>query len=135
MIERASIRLAVVILAASLLPGCGGAPGARLEENKTVVRRYLEEVVNTGNVDRLADYIAPGYVEVHDNTEHALGLPGAREHILGVRRAFPDLRVTIEQQLAEGDWVATRITARGTHRGEWLGWILSVTFIPRFWSF
>ena len=40
--------------------------------------------------------------------------------MLGVRRTYPDLHVTIEQQIAEGDWVVTRITARGTHRGEWL---------------
>jgi predicted ester cyclase len=44
-----------------------------------------------------------------------------RAHVLGVRQTYPDLHITVEQQVAEGDWVATRITARGTHLGWWLG--------------
>ena len=91
------------------------------EDNKLLVRRYIEEVVNTGKVDDLAQFIAPDYVEVHENTRHSIGLEGAKSHILGVRQTYPDLRLTVEQQIAEGDWVATRITARGTHQGTWLG--------------
>jgi predicted ester cyclase len=90
-------------------------------ENKLLVRRYLEEVVNTGNVDDIARFIAPDYVDSHDQTGQGNGIEGAKGHVLGVRQTYPDLHVTVEQQLAEGDWVATRITARGTHRGEWLG--------------
>lgn len=93
----------------------------RLEENKRLVRRYLEEVVNTGDVSRLPEFVSPEYSEVYDNEVHPLGLEGARQHVLGVRRAFPDLVVTVEQQIAEGEWVASRVTARGTHLGEFLG--------------
>jgi steroid delta-isomerase-like uncharacterized protein len=92
-----------------------------IEENKRLVRRYLEEVVNTGNVDDLARFLAPDYRDSHDQTGQSSGLEGARRHVLGVRQTYPDLHVTVEQQIAEGEWVATRITARGTHRGEWLG--------------
>jgi predicted ester cyclase len=91
------------------------------EENKRLVRRYIEEVVNTGDVTRLADFIAPGYVEVYRNTRYPIGLEGAKKHILGVRATYPDLQVRIEQQIAEGDWVVSAITARGTHQGVWLG--------------
>lgn len=49
-----------------------------------------------------------------------LGVAGAREHILGVRRTYPDLRLTVERQIAEGEWVASIVTARGTHDGVWL---------------
>jgi predicted ester cyclase len=91
------------------------------EDNKKLVRRWLEEVVNTGDVDRIDEFIAPNYVESYMNVEHQIGREGAREHVLGVRQTFPDLEVTVEQQIAEGDWVATRITARGTHTGEWIG--------------
>lgn len=48
-------------------------------------------------------------------------MEGARAHALGVRRTYPDLHVTIERQIAEGEWVVSCITARGTHEGEWLG--------------
>lgn len=91
------------------------------EENKRLVRRYIEEVVNTGAVDRLAEFIAPDYTEVYNNVRYALGLEGARQHILGGRRTYEDLHLTIEQQIAEGDWVVTRATARGKHSGQWLG--------------
>jgi predicted ester cyclase len=90
-------------------------------ENKRLVRRYLEEIVNTGNVDRLAEFISPDYRERGDKTGQSSGLEGAKRHVLGVRQTYPDLHVTVDQQIAEGEWVVTRITARGTHSGAWLG--------------
>lgn len=92
-----------------------------IEENKLLVRRFIEEVVNTGKVDQIEDFISPDYVEIHDGKKHPIGIEGAREHILGVRQTYPDLTITVERQIAEGDWVATCITARGTHKGHWMG--------------
>ncbi len=91
------------------------------EQNKLLIRRYIEQVVNTGQVDRIDQFISPDYTEIYDSKRYPLGIEGAKEHILGVRRTYPDLTLTIEQQIAEGDWVVTCITARGTHRGEWMG--------------
>jgi len=91
------------------------------EDNKRIVRRWIEEVINTGDIARIDEFVAPDYVEVHDGVAHQVGPDGASEHVLGVRRTYPDLRVTVERQIAEGEWVATVITARGTHAGEWLG--------------
>lgn len=72
------------------------------EENKRLVRRYVEEAVNTGNVDDLARFISPDYIDTHDRSGLSNGLEGARRHILGVRQTYPDLQVTVEQQIAEG---------------------------------
>jgi predicted ester cyclase len=91
------------------------------DQNKLVVRRYIEEIVSTGNVDRISEFISPDYVEVYRGTRHPIGLEGARKHVLGVRQTYPDLHLTIDRQVAEGDWVVTQVTARGTHRGTWLG--------------
>ena len=91
------------------------------EENKLVVRRYVEEVANTGNVDRIAEFISPEYVEVYRNARYPIGLDGARRHILGIRETYPDLHLTIDLQIAEADYVVTQLTARGTHCGSWLG--------------
>src|SRR5262245_56479027 len=91
------------------------------DENKLLVRRYLEEVVNTGNVGRIPEFISADYIETHDRSGQSRGLSGATNHILGVRQTYPDLHVTVERQFAEGEWVITIITARGTHLGEWLG--------------
>ena len=92
-----------------------------IDDNKNLIRRFIEDVINTGNVDELDEIISPNYVEVHRGTQHSIGIEGAKEHILGVRQTYPDLHLTIEQQIAEGEWVATCITARGTHEGSWLG--------------
>ena len=90
------------------------------EKNKTIVRRFLEEVVNTGKVDRVEELISEDYAEVHDGRRHAVGIEGTKDHIRGVRQTYPDLHLSIERQIAEGEWVATCITARGTHQGLWL---------------
>ena len=92
-----------------------------IESNKRLVREYYEQVVSTGAVERLPEFIAPAYAEVHEGTVHTMGISGARDHVLGVRRTYPDLRLTVEQQIAEGEWVVTRVLMQGTHRGEWLG--------------
>jgi predicted ester cyclase len=92
-----------------------------IADNKRLVRHYYEQVVSTGAVERLAEFIAPDYVEVYEGTVYPIGLAGARDHILGVRRTYPDLQLTVEQQIAEGEWVVTRVVMRGTHCGEWLG--------------
>ena len=92
-----------------------------VDQNKRLVRRFYEEVLNTGDVTDVASFIAPDYVEVYDNVRYPLGLEGAKEHVLGVRRTYADLHVTIEQQIGEGEWVVSVVTMRGTHVGEWLG--------------
>ncbi len=91
------------------------------EDNKLLVRRYYEEVVNTGDVEKLDQFISPDYVEVYDNTNYPMGLKGAREHVFGARKTYPNLHLTIERQIAEGEWVASCVTARGTHQGVWMG--------------
>jgi predicted ester cyclase len=91
------------------------------EDNKRLVRRYYEEVVSTGAVERVPQCISPDYTEVLDNQRYALGVEGAVEHILGVHRTYAGMVLTVEQQVAEGEWVVTRVTMRGTHQGEWLG--------------
>lgn len=90
-------------------------------DNKLLIRKYIDEVVNTGNVDEIEKYVSSDYTEVFEGKRYPIGIKGAREHILGVRQTYPDLKLTVEQQIAEGDWVATIIIARGTHRGVWMG--------------
>ncbi|HEY5915704.1 MAG TPA: ester cyclase [Verrucomicrobiae bacterium] len=91
------------------------------DQNKLVVRRYLEEVVNTGNVGRIAEFISTEYVEVYRGARSLVGVEGARDHVLGVRQTYPDLHLTVDRQIAEGEWVVTQVTAKGTHMGSWLG--------------
>ena len=90
-------------------------------ENKRLVRRFIEEVINTGNVENIEAFVSEDYTEVYNNAVYPVGIEGAKNHITGVRRTYPDLTLRVERQIAESDWVATQITARGTHEGEWMG--------------
>jgi predicted ester cyclase len=92
-----------------------------ITENKELIRRFIVEVVNTGHVDLVADFVSPDCVETDGKVRVVSGIDGMADHIRGVRATYPDLQLTVERQIAEDDWVATQITARGTHQGEWLG--------------
>ncbi len=92
------------------------------EQNKTIARRVAEEVIAGGNLDAIDELFDQNYVG-HDvaSPEPIRGTEALREQAQGYRSAFPDLQVTIEAQIAEGDMVATRWTARGTHQGDLFG--------------
>lgn len=91
-------------------------------ESKAISRRFLEEAFNRGNLGVVDELVAPGFVN-HDAAlpEPTIGIEGAKASIMGYRDAFPDLRLTIEQQVAEGELVTTRWSARGTHQGDLMG--------------
>ena len=91
------------------------------EQNKKIVRRAVEEPWK-GNLDVVDELTARDYIG-HDpaNPEPLRGPEGVKEFISSYRAAFPDARITVEEQLAEGDLVATRWSGRGTHEGELMG--------------
>ena len=95
------------------------------EENKAVVRRWFDEVLSRGDMDALDSICAechPQFAVVRGVMEPApLGMSGLKNLITGLRSAFPDLQATVEEQIAEGDKVVTRVTIRGTQEGEIFG--------------
>lgn len=92
------------------------------EQNKLLVRRAIEEVWNGGNLSAIDEFVAGDFV-VHGSTPGGdiQGPEGARRFFGALHEAFPDIRFTIEDQIAEGDRVVTRWTARGTHTGTFMG--------------
>ena len=92
-----------------------------VDDNKKLIRNFIEEVINTGDVTEIENFISPNYTEIHEGRRYATGIKGAKEHVHGVRQTYHDLKLTVEQQIGEGEWVATCITARGIHNGSWLG--------------
>ena len=73
------------------------------KRNKQVIRRFIDEVVNTGNVDLLAEFVSPDCVETDGKVRIVSGVTGMAEHLNAVRAIYPDLFLTIERQVAEGD--------------------------------
>jgi steroid delta-isomerase-like uncharacterized protein len=91
------------------------------EENKAIVRRFVDEVQSKGNIDAIDELCSPEFI----NHSAPPGLPSNCEGIKQVtdmfRQAFPDSYFTVEDMVAEGDKVATRKTFHGTHQGEFMG--------------
>lgn len=88
---------------------------------KTIVKDYIEKVINTGDIGIITRFISHDYVEIYNNKRFPIGIEGAIEHIKGVRNTYPDLKLSIDNQIEEGDFVATCYTMRGTHTGSWMG--------------
>lgn len=93
------------------------------EENKGLARRSWE-IVTEGSVASLEDALAEVYAEdviMHEPAEDIVGIEGLTQFVSMIRAAFPDLRVTLDDAIAEGDKVVSRWTAQGTHQGELMG--------------
>jgi steroid delta-isomerase-like uncharacterized protein len=92
-----------------------------IEENKALVARFVSEAEQGGNLALIDELLTPDFV---DHTPLP-GVPPTRDGIkvlfAGLQSAFPDLSITIQEQVAEGDRVVTRKTFNGTHRGTFLG--------------
>jgi steroid delta-isomerase-like uncharacterized protein len=93
-----------------------------VEANKAIVRRWMEEVWNRGNLAVLDELIGPDYV-LHGaaDPDAPRGPEGAKQITAAFRAAFPDMRGTIDDLIAEGDKVVCRWTAQATHQGSFAG--------------
>ena len=91
------------------------------EENEAIFRRYVEEVFNQGNLE-VAHEIFDRYVaDQPDGSTLERGPEDVRRFVGVLHSAFPDMHVSIDDQIARGDKVVNRITVRGTHQREWRG--------------
>lgn len=91
------------------------------EQNKAAVRRFIEDVWNKGNLSEVDEVYTPDYVYHGPGGQEMKGPEGFKHMVEMFRAAFPDLQCTVEDQLAEGDKVATRWSLRGTHEDELMG--------------
>ena len=90
------------------------------EEHKAINRRVIEEAWNRGNLDVIDHLMHPDYTR-KQNTTTVQGLQETKQLMTDYRQAFPDMHITIEEELVEGDKIATRYTGSGTHTGTFLG--------------
>jgi steroid delta-isomerase-like uncharacterized protein len=90
------------------------------EQNKAIVRRWVEGGWNGGDLDLVDELYAQDYT-LNDPAMPVHGREGFKQYVTMYRSVFPDLRFTLEDLVAEGDKVAWRLTARGTHKGALMG--------------
>ena len=88
-----------------------------VESHKTLVRRFVSEVWNEGNLALADELVHPAY----DIPEVGRGPEAVKRVVTVFRTAFPDMNWSIENLVAEGEWVAVRLMLHGTHRGEFRG--------------
>jgi steroid delta-isomerase-like uncharacterized protein len=91
------------------------------EENKAIVQRIVQEIWNGGNLDLADELISPDYVDSVAGSDTPVGPEGFKDAVNGVRDAFPDFAITINDMISEGDKVALVWTFIGTHQGELMG--------------
>lgn len=86
------------------------------KDNMEMVRRLMTEVFSSGDLDALDDLVSPEFVE-HQNGAEGRGPGAVRDVVRGLRASFPDLRLHIEDAVADGDKVWVRVRGRGTDTG------------------
>jgi steroid delta-isomerase-like uncharacterized protein len=92
------------------------------EQNKAIVRRLFEELWNKGNLSVADQLFSPNYAHHDPSTpDFGRGPESERKRATLYRTAFPDLQLTIEDMIAEGETVMARWSCRGTHKGDLSG--------------
>jgi steroid delta-isomerase-like uncharacterized protein len=90
------------------------------EENKGKTRRFMDEVFNKGNLAVADELLAPNLIDHNPFPGQPPGVEGLKQATVALRQAFPDLHVTVDEMLSDGDKVVIRSTMKGTHKGTFM---------------
>jgi predicted ester cyclase len=96
-------------------------PVSPTEANKALVRRYMEQVWNAGNLNVLDELDSPNLKRYMSAASAPIDVAGQKQRIVGLRTVFPDIHMTIDDMIAEGDRVTVRMTVRGTQKVAFMG--------------
>ena len=89
--------------------------------HKALVLAYYQHVVAEGRLEEIPNDIGESSVDHNSPNDASTGPLAVEAHLRAIRTTFPDFTLRTHEAIAEGDWVALRVTAEGTHLGEWLG--------------
>lgn len=92
-----------------------------MQNNSRIVQRFIEEVLNQGNIEATGEFFWEDMVEQVPFPGQGPGVEGLKDVLRGMRAGFPDMHWSVEEQITEGDKVLTRFEWTGTHQGEFLG--------------
>ena len=91
------------------------------QDNATIIRRFVDEVITQGKIDSAEQYVWEDVVEQVPLPGQGPGLDGLKDALRGMRVGFPDIVFSIQEQIAEGEKVASRFEWSGTPKGEFFG--------------
>ena len=92
-----------------------------LTDMKAKFRLLYDEILNNGRLELFAELCAPDFVKYAMPPGLSYGIEGSKQSILMLRSAFPDLKYTVEDMFGEGDKLVARWSAKGTHKGDFMG--------------
>src|ERR1700689_4636002 len=92
-----------------------------MQDNSTIIRRFIEETINQGQIDSAVQFVWEDVVEQVPFPGQGPGLEGLKDVIRAMRAGFPDIVFSIHEQIAEDDKVASRFEWTGTQKGEFVG--------------
>ena len=91
------------------------------EQIKARVRQFYDEVVNSGDLDRVDEFCTEDFVDHEEFPGISPDREGVKQFFAMTRAAFPDFRMDVEDLIVEGDRAVVRATMSGTHQGDFLG--------------
>jgi predicted ester cyclase len=92
-----------------------------MADSKAVVRAFIEQVANTGDIEAMDRVVAEGIIDHNNAPDSPQGIDVYKEHLRAVLHTYSAFHLTIEDQFEDGEYVITRVTASGVHQSEWLG--------------
>ena len=89
--------------------------------NNDIVKHYYEVIVSKNLLDDLPLYISENCVMRVGENEYSIGAEGMRQHLVAVKKTYPDYKMKVIRQYVDGDYVISEFVMRGTHKGDFLG--------------
>ena len=90
-------------------------------DNKEIVRCFYENIVSDHLLEELSRYISEDCTLRVGEKKITLGLAVMRQHLIDVKKTYPDYRMKLTRQYSDGDYVISEFIMEGTHKGEWIG--------------
>ena len=90
-------------------------------DNMKIIKHFYEYITSNNLIDELSDYIADNCIVRIGERIIPVGIEGMKQHMIEVRKTYPDLKMKIIRQYTDGDTVISEFIMEGTHLGEWLG--------------
>ena len=90
-------------------------------DKKEMIKNFYENIVSNNLVDEIEKYVSADCTARSGEDNIPVGLEGMKQHVIDVRKTYPDLKIRIIRQHVDGDYVISEIITEGTHQGEWLG--------------
>ncbi len=114
---KASVRIFVAVLALFVCASFGYGQMNKADANKATVKKFFEEVVNKHNADAADQFIAKDAMNHQAMPGSKPGVEGIKEEFRQFFKSFPDLSVTVDDLMADGDKIIARVTYKGTNKG------------------